>query len=368
MDVKIIDNLNYEETAKVLLESYVPQWGLVGTPNWNASYVEHLDKSYVKPNNGPYVGVFDGDKLIGIGMGAISNWKVAEVGDVKTINICNLGVLPSYQRKGIATSIVEELIKAVTGKVDFAYRICNEGLNDHLVLSNKCGFVKKIDNVNQVAKIMGKDMVSKAVKFRELGKVMAQLIKTVAGLPKEENKIQEGIIRDGSLADMKQIKEIMDKYQENATILKTSSEVELKNIIESMELLDNVKFSKLFRVWEKDGVIQAFVLGRYEPINYNAGEVVMPIVSDVGFASELDRKTRTSFVVSLIYEFKEKVPEAFGTNIASAHLDEKAIGKAGYNDDRSTRPLFAKLLSEKLKDWFETNWNKNRVYSILYQR
>jgi len=367
MDVKIIDSLNYEGIAKVLLESYLKDWGTTGTPTWNAKYVEHLDIGYLKPNNGPCIGIYEGDKLIGVGMGIISNWKVAEVGDLKTVNISNVGVLTDYQRKGIATVIVNEIIKKVTGKVDLAYRICNDALHDHEVLEHKCGFVKKLDNANQMAKIMGKDVVPQAVKFREYGKVMAQLVKTVAGLPKPENKIQEGSIRDGTLDDIKPIIAILEKYQEEAELMRTFSETELKQVVVSMDLLDNEKFSKIFRVWEKDGVIQAFAIGRYEPINYNAGEVVLPILQTIGFASELDRKTRTSFLVSLIYEFKEKVPEAFGTNIANAHLDEKAIGKAGYNDDRSTRPLYAKLLSDKYKNWFDSNW-KFKSYYINYQR
>ena len=367
MEIKLIDSLNYEEAAKILLEAYLKDWGTTGSPTWNAKYLEHLDVGYIKPNNGPIIGAYEGDKLIGLGMGVITNWKVAEIGDIITLNICNVAVLPEHQRKGVATAIVNEIIKVVTGKVDLAYRICNDALHDYEVLENKCGFVKKLDNANQMAKIMGKDMVPQAVKFREYGKVMAQLVKTVAGLPKPENKIQEGSIRDGTLNDIKPIIDILQKYQEEAELMRTFSEKELKAVVESLDLLDNEKFSKIFRVWEKDGTIQAFAIGRYEPINYNAGEVVLPILQTIGFAPDLERKTRTSFLVSLIYEFKEKAPEAFGTNIANAHLDEKAIGKAGYNDDRSTRPLYAKLLSDKYKDWFDSKW-KFKSYYINYQR
>ena len=58
MNVKLIDSLNYEETAKILLESYLKDWGLTGSPTWNANYVEHLDIGYVKPNNGSCVGMY----------------------------------------------------------------------------------------------------------------------------------------------------------------------------------------------------------------------------------------------------------------------------------------------------------------------
>ena len=137
-----------------------------------------------------------------------------------------------------------------------------------------------------------------------------------------------------------------------------------------MSLLDGQRFNKLFKVWDVDGTINAFIIGRFEPISYNAGELVMPIVTDVGFAQDLDRKTKTSFMVSFILNIKsdEKAKESFATNVASAHLDEKAISKAGYNDDRSTRPLYAKLLNNDMKDWFDTNWNKNKSYAILYIR
>ena len=149
MDVKIIDSLNYEEAAKVLVDSYVPQWGVAGTPVWNAGYVEHLDKTFIKPYNGPYVGAYDGDKLVGVGMCAMSNWNVTDLGEVKTALICNLGVLPDYQRKGLATKMVNELMNAVAGKVDVAYRICNESIVDFKVLE-KCGFEKKINNAFQM--------------------------------------------------------------------------------------------------------------------------------------------------------------------------------------------------------------------------
>ena len=209
MDVKMIDSLNYEEAAKVLLDSYVPQWGVAGTPVWNAGYVEHLDKTFIKPYNGPYVGAYDGDKLVGVGMCAMSNWNVIDVGEVKTALICNLGVLPDYQRKGLATKMVNELENALTGKVDVAYRICNESIVDFKVLET-CGFVKKINNAFQMGRILGKDMVPKAVKFREYGKVMAQLVKTVAGLPKPEKGIAEGTIRDGKINDVNAIASILN--------------------------------------------------------------------------------------------------------------------------------------------------------------
>jgi len=370
MDIKLLDSLNYEETAKLLRDSYVPQWGVAGTPVWNAGYVEHLDKTFIKSNGAPCVGAFEGGKLVGIGMSAISTWKVAEVGEVKTANICNLGVLPANQRKGIATNMVNELVKAVTGKVDLVYRICNESIFDFLVLSNKCGFEKKINNAFQMGRILGKDMVPKAVKFREYGKIMAQLVKTVAGLPKPEKKIQEGTFRDGTLDDLKGITEILTSYQDTVPLIKIYSESELKNFIENMSILDGEKFSKIFKVWEKDGAVKAFVIGRFEPISYKAGELLMPIITDVGFASDLERKEKTSFMITLILDLKgnEKASGSFATNVASAHLDEKAISKAGYNDDRSTRPLYAKLLNDDLKDWFATNWNKNKRYGILYLR
>ena len=61
-------------------------------------------------------------------------------------------------------------------------------------------------------------------------------------------------------------------------------------------------------------------------------------------------------------------PEAFGCNVGHAHLDEKIFDKGGFNDDRSTRPLYAKLVNETKKAWFEDDWNKHKVYNIPYQR
>ncbi len=370
MNVKLLDSLNYEEAAQVLRDSYFPQWILAGSPAWNAEYLKHLDEIFIKPNKAPYIGAFIDDNLIGIGMSAISTWKVEEIGEIKTAFICNLGVMPTYQRKGIATEMVNELVKELTGKVDLVYRICNDSLNDHLVLSNKCSFEKKIDNSYQLARILGKDMVPQASKYRELSKIKTQLIKVVAGLPKPEKTITEGTFRDGTLDDIKSISEIYASYQDSTPLIKIMSESDIKKFIENMALLDGVKFSKIFKVWEKEGLIKAYAIGRCEPINYRAGELTLPVISEVGFSSDLERKEKTTFMNTLILDLKadERCKDSFATNVAYAHLEEKAFDKAGYNNDTTVRPLYAKLLNNDLKEWFTTDWNRYKKYSILYFR
>jgi ribosomal protein S18 acetylase RimI-like enzyme len=212
VEIKLLETRDYEKIADILLKSYVPQWQSAGTPVWNASYVEYLDKAYIGPDS-IYVGAYDGDKLIAVGTGYFSDWNVSEVGDVKGLGICNLGVLPDYQRQGIATKIVEKLMdEAKSKKVHLIFRTCNQDLNDYKVLE-KLGFEKKIDNVFQFARIMGKDMADFAAEIKEYGFVMKKMVKVVAGLPDEEKGIEEGKIREGNADDIKKCVEILNKPQ-----------------------------------------------------------------------------------------------------------------------------------------------------------
>jgi hypothetical protein len=97
MQIKLIDSVDYEKAAKILYESYIPQWQVAGSPEWSPKYIEYLDKAYIKPRDGPCVGAFDGDNLVGIGFGYINDWNVAEVGKVPTMAICYLGVIPQFR-------------------------------------------------------------------------------------------------------------------------------------------------------------------------------------------------------------------------------------------------------------------------------
>lgn len=102
-------------------------------------------------------------------------------------------------------------------------------------------------------------------------------------------------------------------------------------------------------------------------IHWKVGLCPSGIITDTGFASDLDKKDKINFVLSIIFELKEKAPEAFATNIAVAHHEEKTYDKAGFNNDRSQRPLYAKAVGSEFKEWFESPW-KYKTYYISYQR
>jgi ribosomal protein S18 acetylase RimI-like enzyme len=365
VEIKLLETRDYEKIADILLKSYVPQWQSAGTPVWNASYVEYLDKAYIGPDS-IYVGAYDGDKLIAVGTGYFSDWNVSEVGDVKGLGICNLGVLPDYQRQGIATKIVEKLMdEAKSKKVHLIFRTCNQDLNDYKVLE-KLGFEKKIDNVFQFARIMGKDMADFAAEIKEYGFVMKKMVKVVAGLPDEEKGIEEGKIREGNADDIKKCVEILNNYQSEADILEKVTEDDFKRNINSFSVLKD-PFNPIFMVWDVDGKIKAFAIGRTELIRYRKGDANVNILIDIGFDQELSRKEKTTFAVSLLLYLKEKKPKCFATNGAKIHLENKALDKAGFNNDRSTRPLYALALSEDIQEWFQENW-KYKNYYVPYQR
>ena len=365
MQVEIIENVDYGKVARILYESYIPQWEIAGSPEWSAEYVEYLDKTYIKPRGGPCVGAFDGEDLVGIGFGYINDWNVTELGKISTMALSNCGVLPQYQRKGIAVSIVNKLEEiAASNEIGLLYRICNEELNDYRVLI-KCGFTEKIDNAYQMARILGSDMVNKAAMFKEYGAIMKQLVKTVAGLPKD--RIQRGSIRDGEPADTGACIKVLESYKDSTPLMREWTEEEFEKSISNADLLAGTPFTPFFRVWEVDGAIKAFVIGRIEFIRWRKGTCPSGIIADTGFANDLDKKDKTSFVASIILELKEKAPEAFATNLAVAHHEEKAFDKAGFNNDRSKRPLFVKAIGNELKEWAQRDW-KYKTYYISYLR
>jgi GNAT superfamily N-acetyltransferase len=367
MQIKEIDNIDYEKATKILYDSYIPQWLVAGSPEWSSKYTEYLDKTYMKPRGGPCVGAFEGDNLVGIGFGYINDWKVMEIGKIPTMAICYVGVLPKYQRKGIAISIVKKLEEIAGSKqMGLLYRICNDELSDWKLLA-KCGFTEKIDDVYQMARILGSDMVNKAATFKEYGAIMKQLVKTVAGLPKEKPAIEKGIIRDGVAIDAGACIKILDSYKDSTQILREWTEDEFKKMVINTNLLTGTPFVPFFRVWEVDRTIKAFVIGRIEFIHWKAGLCPSGVITDTGFASDLDRKDKTNFILSIIFEIKEKAPEAFATNIAVAHHEEKTYDKAGFNNDRSKRPLYVKAVGGEFKKWLESQW-KYKTYYISYQR
>ncbi len=367
LQIKLIDTIDYEKVAKILYESYVPQWGVAGSPEWSARYVEYLDKTYIKPRGGPCVGAFDGDNLVGVGFGYLNDWNVAEIGKIPTMAICNLGVLPQHQRKGIAISMVKKLEEAAgSTQVGLLYRICNDELYDWRALA-KCGFTEKIDNVYQMARILGSDKVNKAATFKEYGAIMKQLLKTVAGLPKEKPIIQMGAIRDGTVADAGACLKMLAAYKDATPIMREWTEDEFKKLVTNANLLAGTPFVPFFRVWDVDGAIKAFVIGRVEFIHWKVGLCPSGIITDTGFASDLDKKDKINFVLSIIFEVKAGAPEAFAANIAVAHHEEKAYDKAGFNNDRSKRPLYAKAIGHEFTDWFQSPW-KYKAYYISYQR
>jgi len=369
MEIKLLDSIDYEVVGKLLHDSYLPQWGEAGSPEWSPKYVEYLDKAYIQPGNGFYVGGFEGSALIGIGVCFLHEWVVSEIGSVPVMCLCNCGVLPEHQKKGIATAIVEKLEKAAKDKgVKLSYRVCNKSLNDHVALS-KVGYIKKLENAFQCARIMGSEMIGKTAQLKGYGRALKLLLKAVAGFPKEKNKVQYGTVREGTEADITACVKLLNAYKDSASISRTWTENEFHSVIGNKDILDGTPFKVFFYVWDVDGEIKAVAVGRYEKIMYSTGTGLPAIIIHTGLASDLLRKDKTSFAVSVLYELKANgsETETFATNLAVAHHEEKAYDKAGFNNDRSTRPLYVKALSDELNEWLQAEW-KYKNYLIPYQR
>ncbi len=366
MDVRILEAVDYEKIARILYESHVPQWGAIGSPEWNPNYVEYLDEAYFQPRKSPYVGAFDGDALVGIGAGFITMWAVSDWGIVPAMKICNFGVLPKYQRRGIATAMVSTLVNEASERdLKLVYRICRDELYDHLVLT-KCGFNRKIRNVHHIVRIMGSDMIDRLARLKGMGKAMKLLLKIVAGMPKDDDRIEKGLIRNGGMSDVAGCVKILNAYQNTMPITRSWIEGEFGQSVEMASVL-KPPFNPFFYVWEIKGEIQAFIIGRVESIAFKNGVGNAVGIIDTGFADDLLRTEKTSFIVSCLFKLKEKVPDAFGINLVVAHHEKKAFEKAGFTNDRSSRPLYVKVLSNELKDWIQADW-KYKKYYIPYQR
>ena len=366
MDIRILDTIDYQQVAKILYESYIPQWSLVGSPEWNANYVEYLDKTYIKPKNGSYVGAFEGENLIGIGFGFIHDWIINDIGEITVMKICNFGLLPDYQRKGIATSMVKKLVEAAALKnVKLVYRICRDELYDHRVLA-KCGFVRKLNNVNHIVRIMGSDMIDKLADLKGMGRAMKLLLKLVAGLPNENEGIQNGILREGQISDVEDCVNIINAYKSSSSITRKWTKDEFKQLIINKDLLA-APFRAFLFVWEVEGRVRAFLAGRVESIQFKNGIGSAVGIIDTGFSTDLTRQDKTSFIISNLFQLKDLIPNGFGINLVVAHHEKKAFDKAGFTDDRSSRPLYIRVLSDDLQDWLETKWNF-KAYYIPYQR
>ncbi|MHA1266292.1 MAG: GNAT family N-acetyltransferase [Candidatus Helarchaeota archaeon] len=366
MEIRVLEQIDYTAAARVLYESYIPQWSAAGSPQWTSQYIEYLDKAYVKPNGGICVGAYEGNQLVGVGFGFLHKWTIPTKEAIPVMCICNLGVIPNYQRRGFASAIIKKLEETATEKnIKLSYRICNVELNDYKVLE-KLNYQKKIGNVYQYARIMGKEMIETTAKLKRMGRGMKLLLKAVAGFPKEKDKIQKGVLREGREADINSCVQILNNYRDVCEITRLWTNEEFSQLLSHRQIL-RAPFEVFFYVWDIDGEINGFITGRFELIQYSTGTGVSAIAIQNGFKPDLTRKEKTSFVVSTLYAFKEKNPETFATNLALGHHEEKAFEKAGFNNDRSKRPLYVKPLETTLKDWLELEWNCKK-YIIPYQR
>ncbi len=366
MDIQILGSINHEQVARILRESHFPQWGAIGSPDWNANYVKYLDETCMKPLDSPFVGAFMENELVGIGFGFINHWSVQDLGPISAMNICNFGVLPHYQRKGIAASMVNALVdEASRRNINIIYRICRDELQDHRVLA-KCGFIKKLNNVHHLVRIMGTDMIERLAFLKGMNKAMQMVLRVVAGMPKLEDGIQTGTINDAILNDNKECVNILNKYKQASNISREWSEEQFQPLLTYKDEL-SPPFNAFFYVWEINGTIKAFMAGRKESIQFQNGLGNAIGIIETGFADDLDRKDKTRFITSCLFKLKKLAPDGFGINLVVAHHEKKAYEKAGFTNDRSSRPLYIKVLTDNLQEWFHTEW-KYKSYYIPYQR
>jgi hypothetical protein len=213
---------------------------------------------------------------------------------------------------------------------------------------------------------MGSAMIERLAHLKGMGKAMKLLLKIVAGMPKENDKIEKGLIRNGVVSDIAPCVEMLNAYQAKMAITRNWKESEFAQLVEAGPVL-KAPFNSFYYVWEREGEVKAFMIGRVESIAFKNGVGNAVGIIDAGFADELTRTEKTSFIISCLFKLKEKVPDAFGINLVVAHHEKKAFEKAGFTADRSSRPLYVKILANELGEWILADW-KYKKYYIPYQR
>jgi len=159
---------------------------------------------------------------------------------------------------------------------------------------------------------------------------------------------------------------IINAYKSSSSITRKWTKDEFKQLIINKDLLA-APFRAFLFVWEVEGRVRAFLAGRVESIQFKNGIGSAVGIIDTGFSTDLTRQDKTSFIISNLFQLKDLIPNGFGINLVVAHHEKKAFDKAGFTDDRSSRPLYIRVLSDDLQDWLETKWNF-KAYYIPYQR
>lgn len=107
IDAEEIKKLLFETWTKTYTDVYSPEAIKIITSEWHS--IELLTKQIQDSDNFFSISK-DGDKII-----AMCNARITHDGTI--INIQRLHVLPSYQRKGIGSQLIQEAIKAFPGAV-----------------------------------------------------------------------------------------------------------------------------------------------------------------------------------------------------------------------------------------------------------
>jgi GNAT superfamily N-acetyltransferase len=366
---KLVPPLPYAKIGDLFYKTYFQNYKDAGALQWNEKYAEIYFTSWVIPKSDELIiGAWDDEKLVGLTVGHKEDMLLDNEIEIKSANIGLTAVLPDYQKQGIATNLVKNLMdEAKKLNLDMIHSMAQKGRYGDKIYKN-LDFIK-MGKHDHMIKIMEKYGVNILKEYRGLNPLLAKLAeKLYSKIPDYE---VEGTFRRGKMTDdVPRCIEIYNSYTSRVPLSRIYSEDTFKKDIEG-----SIKLNDLFgdpwgmnwMVLDIDGKIMATITCRIEMTTFENGSAPVALLGNLGFDGSLEQDQKDGFLATLIRFIRDEYPEVFTCQITSWHHEQKAIKNLSFTDDQDKYIFFMYPFTDNARE-IDERYKKLKEFNLSYYR
>jgi len=336
-EIKILEELPYEEISGLYIKTYVEKYLERGANDWeNPKYTDWYFNAYHHDRRFFY-SAWNGDQLIATMFGSPTRLKIDNEVEINAISLGLGATLPEFQRQGIQKTLIQRLIDdAKESDTDIIYAFPEKGLGGNELLKDHFNFKRYMKNQEHYIKVMG-DYGRKILRdYRGLNVVLAKLLILYSGIP--ENQLERGEIRDGEENDIPAVFDIINSYQRRVQISQVWKEEHVREEIEGARRIDELlgpPCGYYWKVWDDGKVLASFFM-RTEMIHFAQGSAPIALVSETIFNEEVTEPEKLGVIATVVRWVRDNLPDVFTIQSTQPQYELKAWKDLKFIDDTST--------------------------------
>ena len=366
-EVKVLsDPLPYDKIGKLFQSTYIEPYYDTGGLDWSEKYAEWFIPAFY-PDKTFFYSTWVGGDLVATLFSNPADLVLDNTVELKALSLSLAATHPDHRKQGLQKKMIKESItKAKASGFDIVYGM-PEKKKGGALLKKYFEFTCFQKKDKHRVKPMEEYGVKVFKEKRGMNPLIAKLAGIYAKIP--QDKIEGGTIRNGTDDDIDEVLAIYNAYRKwlpiSRNLSKPRLEYEIKNYFNKVGTLGS-HFRAEWKVWERENVIVATLLIRYESAVFKNGRAPVALFWNLGYKEGLPIEEKKAFLAGVLQYIQKTYPEVAICQTTMAENEIKVYDALKFADDLTNYELWALPLTAKGEEI--NRYPKYKDFFIPYYR